>query len=121
MRRLDRTGTLRSGKRDINGAYTYDRREIEKLASERGSSARPSGELAARVFAMFKARRPFEDIVIETEQEPLVILTLRKHYDAGFSFGTTSATDDVDAQGDHERQMKEMDRELDRRRRAIQR
>ena len=49
VRRMDRVGRLRSGKRDHNGTYTYDRREVEKIALERGGELQPSGELAARV------------------------------------------------------------------------
>jgi hypothetical protein len=86
IRRLDKNGTLRSGRRDLNGAFTYDRREIEKLAHERGQRVKPNGELAARVFAMFKARKRFEDIVIETEQEPPAILALWRYYKGGFEF-----------------------------------
>ena len=121
IRRLDKIGTLRTGKRDMNGAYTYDRREIEKLADERGVVGRPTGELAARVFAMFKARKPFEDIVIETEQDPLTILTLRQHYDAGFAFASKEAEAADQAAADHERQMRAMDLEIERRRRVVHR
>ena len=121
VRRLDKNGSLRTGKRDLNGAFTYDRREIEKLADVRGVGVRPTGELAARVFAMFKARRLFEDIVIETEQDPLVILTLRRHYDAGFAFGAGTADDEARARSDHERDMRALDLELERRRRVVPR
>src|SRR5215469_4802133 len=78
VRRMDREGRFKTSKRDRNGVFTYERREIEDLAKQRGLSVKPSGELAARVFAMFKLRRSLEDIVIETQQEPSVIQALWK-------------------------------------------
>jgi DNA-binding transcriptional MerR regulator len=121
IRRLDKNGTLRSGRRDVNGAFTYDRREIEKLAHERGQKVKATGELAARVFAMFKARKRFEDIVIETEQEPPAILALWRYYKSGFEFDGAAPETEEAAQTEHESQMRAMDRELDKRRRLVAR
>jgi hypothetical protein len=120
IRRLDKAKQLKTGQQDRNGTFTYDRREIEELARKRGLSVKPSGELAARVFAMFKARRSFEDIVIETQQEPGVIRELRKEYDAGFTVEAEDARadDDEREQAAHDAKMREIDREFERRRRV---
>jgi hypothetical protein len=115
VRRLDRIRVLKTGEADRNGTITYDRREIEGLAKERGVGGGPSGELAARVFRMFKERRAFQDIVIETEQEPAVIRALRKEYDAGFSTEHGAETEER-AQREHEAQMRMLDAELSARR-----
>jgi DNA-binding transcriptional MerR regulator len=117
VRRMDRIGRLRSGKRDHNGTYTYDRREIEKIALERGGELRPSGELAARVFRMFTERKKFHEIVIETEQEPTVVLALWRQYQSGFE--TTPTTPVREHDTEHDEQMREMDREIEQRRRAL--
>jgi len=118
VRRMDRIGRLRSGKRDHNGTYTYDRREIEKVAHERGGEVRPTGELAARVFAMFKARKRFEDIVIDTEQPPNVVRALWVEFRTGFNT-EDSAKERVREELEdleHEVQMRALDEELERRR-----
>jgi hypothetical protein len=76
VRQLQRVGQLRSDP-DRYGVHRFDRREVEELARKRGLQIKPSGELAARVFAMFKANRSFADIVIETQQESLLRLPSR--------------------------------------------
>jgi hypothetical protein len=118
VRRLDRIGRLRSGKRDHNGTFTYDRREIEKIAHERGGEVKPTGELAARVFAMFKARKRFEDIVIETEQAPNVVRALWVEFRTGFNTEEDAkdrAREELE-EHEHEVQMRALDEELERRR-----
>ena len=118
IRRLDKAKQLKTGQQDRNGTFTYDRREVEELARKRGLGVKPSGELAARVFAMFKARRSFEDIVIETQQEPEVVLALWQRYRAGFHGHQLTADDETRELAEHEEQMREIDGELRRKRHA---
>ena len=119
IRRLDKVGELKTGKKDRNGAFTYDRREVEELARKRGLQIKANGELAARVFAMFEQRRRFAEIVIDTQQEPETILALWKRYRAGFdeSVETEVAREDRERRA-HEQTMREMDAEFARRRSA---
>jgi hypothetical protein len=117
VRKLQRKGYLHSDP-DRYGVHRFDRREVEELARKRGLQIKPSGELAARVFAMFKARRLFEDIVIETQQDPEVILALWQRYCAGFNGHQSVAAHETREQAEHEEQMREIDRELRRKRRA---
>ena len=117
MRKLQKKGYLHSDP-DRYGVHRFDRREVEELARKRGLQIKPSGELAARVFALFKANRSFADIVIETQQEPEVILALRARYRAGFEEEQAHQDDAKREQKDHDEQMREIDRELERKRRA---
>ena len=121
VRRLDRVGQLKSSKQDRNGTFTYDRAEIEDLARARGLDVKPTGELAARVFAMFEARKRFVEIVIETQQEPETVRALWQQYQAGFNPGAAGLTQRSEqrAQVEHDEQMRAMDGELERRRRGI--
>jgi hypothetical protein len=120
IRRMQRVGQLHS-QPDRHGVHRFDRREVEELARRRGLQIKPSGELAARVFRLFKERKKFHDIVIETEQEPSTILALWQQYRAGFEYGqdTSKETEEERAQREHDAQMREMDRELERRRRGV--
>jgi hypothetical protein len=117
VRRLQRVGQLRSDP-DRYGVHRFDRREVEELARKRGLQIKPSGELAARVFAMFKANRNFADIVIETQQEPEVILALRARYNAGFDGTPGREVNESREQREHDEHMREIDRELERKRRT---
>ena len=117
VRKLQKKGYLHSDP-DRYGVHRFDRREVEELARKRGLQIKPSGELAARVFALFKANRSFADIVIETQQEPEVILALRARYRAGFEEEQAHQDDAKREQKDHDEQMREIDRELERKRRA---
>ena len=121
VRRLERIKQLATTKYDREGTVTYDRREVESLAKKRGLEVKPSGELAARVFAMFKARRSLEDIVIETQQEPSVIQALWRQHQEGLDYERRRAAEDneVREQREHDEQMSAMDRELERRRRGV--
>ncbi len=120
IRRLQRVGQLHSTP-DRHGVHRFDKREVDELARRRGLQIKPSGELAAKVFAMFKAKKRFEDIVIETQQLPGMILDLWRQYRAGFEDGKEAAKENEEerAQREHEAQMREMDRELERRRRGV--
>jgi hypothetical protein len=120
VRRLDKTGQLKTGTRDRNGTFTYDRREIEEIARKRGLGVKPSGELTARVFKLFEAKRTLPQICIETEQEPDVIQALWERFHGGFDYGKKEReeTDDARAQREHDVQMRAMDREIERRRRS---
>ena len=117
VRKLQKKGYLHSDP-DRYGVHRFDRREVEELARKRGLQIKPSGELAARVFAMFKANRSFADIVIETQQDPEVILGLWQRYRAGFDGHQTAAIDERREQAEHDAEMREIDRELRRKRRA---
>jgi hypothetical protein len=117
VRKLQSKGALHSDP-DRYGVHRFDRREVEELARKRGLQIKPSGELAARVFAMFKANRSFADIVIETQQEPEVILALRARYRAGFDEERAREDNEKREQEKHDEQMREIDRELRRKRRA---
>jgi hypothetical protein len=119
VRKLQRKGYLHSDP-DRYGVHRFDRREVEALARKRGLQIKPSGELAARVFAMFKANQSFADIVIETQQEPAMIRDLWEQYEAGLGYRslTTRAVDEARAQSEHDAQMLEIDDEIERRRRV---
>ena len=101
--------------------HRFDRREVEDLAKRRGLKIKPSGELEAKVFAMFKAKKRFEDVVIETQQLPSMILELCQQYRTGFEYGKDPAKESAEEreQREHDAQMREMDRELERRRRGV--
>ena len=116
VRRLQRTGQLHSDP-DRYGVHRFDRREVEELARKRGLQIKPSGELAARVFQMFKSRRPFEDIVIETLQEPETIRRLWCEYNAGFD--RNAHADESRERQEHEADMRSLDVELNAKRRAL--
>ena len=120
VRRLDRIKQLKTGQQDRNGTYTYDRGEIEEFARKRGLAVRPSGELTARVFRLFEARRTFQQICIETEQDPDIIQRLWERYNAGFDYGRKQREESEEArlQREHEEQMLALDREHERRRRG---
>ncbi|HEX7664187.1 MAG TPA: hypothetical protein VF407_06750 [Polyangiaceae bacterium] len=96
--------------------HRFDRREVETLARRRGLQIRPSGELAARVFAMFKQRMSFVDIVIETQQEPEFIRKLWSDYRAGFE--EAKPLDDP-ADKSHALEMYELDLQLHTKRTSI--
>jgi hypothetical protein len=118
VRRLQRVGQLRSDP-DRYGVHRFDRREVEELARKRGLQIKPSGELAARVFALFEQRKRFAEIVIETQQEPSVVLDLWRRYRAGFEGGDrANADNDERALDDHDEQMHALDAEIERRRRS---
>ena len=121
VRRLDKAGRFKSSKKDRNGTFTYDRREIEEIARRRGLGIKPSGELTARVSRLFEAKRTFQQVCIETEQEPDVIQALWERYRAGFDYGKKrrEETEEGRRQREHDDEMREMDRELERRRRGV--
>jgi hypothetical protein len=73
---------------------------------------------------MFKAKKRFEDVVIQTQQLPSMILELWPQYRAGFEYGKDAAKESAEEreqreQREHDAQMREMDRELERRRRGV--
>jgi hypothetical protein len=119
IRRLDKIGELKTGKQDRNGAFTYDRGEIEAMARKRGLHIKPGGELAARVFAMFEERLSFAKIVIATQQDPEVILGLWQRYRAGFDGPHLAPNDDTRERAEHEAQMRAFETEQQARRRAF--
>lgn len=60
--------------------------------------------------------------MIETKQEPDVILALRQRYDAGFDFGSVrEESAETRVQREHEEQMRALDEELAMRRRSAMR
>jgi hypothetical protein len=119
VKRLQRAKQLVSSP-DKNGVHRFSRVEVEELARRRGFGIKPGGELAAKVFAMFKSGKDWRDIVIETSQEPETIRELWRQYHGGVD-GKAPAGDAESERverEEHERQMAEMDREIERRRRA---
>lgn len=118
VRRLERTGRLRSGKADRNGTITHERREVEDLARQRGFNIKPSGELTARVFLLFEAKRTFHQVCIETQQEPDLIQGLWERYQGGFDYGKKQweENEETRQRRQHDEEMQAMDRELERRR-----
>ena len=117
VRKLQRKGYLHSNP-DRYGVHRFDRREVEELARKRGLQIKPSGELAARVFAMFKANRTFADIVIETQQEPEVIRALWKEHLAGFD-DTDAGQEDERVRREHDEQRHAFEMDQRARRRAL--
>ena len=116
MRKLQKKGYLHSDP-DRYGVHRFDRREVEELARKRGLQIKPSGELAARVFAMFEERLSFAKIVIATQQDPEVVRALWNEYQAGFNRESTIEDADQREQEKHNAQMCALDAELERRRR----
>jgi len=105
---------------DRFGTFVADREQIDTFARERGVRVTTNGIFAAKVFAMFKADREFAEIVIETNADPAKIQELRERYDAGFAFGKqeVKTAEDERRQREHEKEMREMDAELERIRRV---
>lgn len=118
VRKLQSKGALHSDP-DRYGVHRFDRREVEELARKRGLQIKPSGELAARVFAMFEERVSFARIVIATQQDPDVILALWQRYRAGFDGPQPAANDEKRQQAEHDEQMRVFETELQAKRRAI--
>lgn len=120
VKRLQRLGQLR-GVPDRQGIHRFDKREVEELARRRGRQVPQFGEFAASVFQLFKAGREFHDIVIETKQDPEVILALWQQYKCGFEYGkeTDGESSEQREQREHDEQMRAMDLELERRRRSV--
>jgi hypothetical protein len=119
VRRLERIKQLKTTQADRNGAMTYDRREVEELARQRGQNVKASGALTARVFALFKAERTFQDVCIETEQDADTILALWERYQRGYDFGKPAVdSEEARLEREHSAQMRELDAELARRRRG---
>ncbi len=65
--------------------------------------------------------RTFQQVCIETEQEPDVIQALWERYQAGFDYGKKrrEETEEGHRQRERDGEMREMDRELERRRRGV--
>lgn len=115
VRKLQSKGVLHSDP-DRYGVHRFDRREVEELARKRGLQIKPSGELAARVFAMLEQRKRFAEIVIDTQQDPETIRDLWRQYRAGFEEKSSEPEDDQEAR-EHDAQMRSFDAELARKRR----
>ena len=117
VRKLQSKGALHSDP-DRYGVHRFDRREVEELARKRGLQIKPSGELAARVFAMFEERESFAKIVIATQQDPEIILALWARYRAGFDDLQTRVDDGAREQAQHDEKMREIDNVLEQKRRV---
>jgi hypothetical protein len=90
VRKLDRTGRLKTGRKDINGVVTYERSEIEELAAERQRDGVErevaiTPALTARAFDMFERGVPFHTVCIQTFQIPATIRALRAEFDRGWA------------------------------------
>jgi hypothetical protein len=118
VKRLQRARQLNSDP-DRHGVHRFDRREVEELTRRRGLQIKPSGELAARVFRMFRERQKFHEIVIETEQEPDTIRALWRQFNAGFDDSSPESASDLRQHESHDERMRDLDRDLARRRREI--
>ena len=100
---------------DRNGTFVAEHAQIESFARERRTRRTTSSVVAAKVSAMLKAKRTFDEIVIATEE----ILRLYERRDVGLSHGKQQA---AVANGGHCQRkqgqpMREMDTVLERRRR----
>jgi len=101
---------------DRNGTFVADWAQIEAFARERRTHMTPSMLIAAKVCEMCKAQRPFDEIVVATEQ----ILRLCEHYAARIAERKQEAAVAEGKRRQREQeQQSEMDAELGRRVEAI--
>lgn len=84
IRKLDRTRRLLTGRKGPDGAYTYERSEIEAFAKQIERRKVDDGVLTAHVFKMFKRGVPHDEICIETQQASSTIRELHIEYRRGF-------------------------------------
>lgn len=88
--------SIRVGERKGMRRVWYDAREVDELAKRwkprARSRARTKAELimtnargpvCAKIFAMLEAKRPFAEIVIEAEADPLLVRHLEEEYQLG--------------------------------------
>ena len=80
VRRLEREGQLTSYARRSRHDAVPARGRGGAGASPRAVDQYSKGELASRVFRMFKRNMTFADVVIESEQEPDTIRALWRCY-----------------------------------------
>jgi hypothetical protein len=108
--------------RDANGIHHFDRGEVDDLATKRGRSGRPTGRMAARVYALLRDRKSIGEIVCETQLSPQEVRALYEQLTTPFGQLTR---EDCDAQErrnakDHDERVRELERE-ERERRARRR
>lgn len=120
VRRMQRIGHLRSTP-DRNGVHRFDRREVEALANTRSADAKLTPEKVREVFALFKANAEVADVVLAANLLPHVVRGLHEEFLESYDYGKSESRkeDDARAQREHDEQIREMDRELERRRRAV--
>lgn len=118
VKRLQRIGQLHSYP-DKRGVHRFDRREVEALAAKRGVRAELAPEKQVEAFRLFKANASFDDVVLATRISPKELLELHERYLLGYNFGKIKKVDEERAQREHDQQIREMDREIARRRRAV--
>ena len=83
VRRLEIKGDLPSDP-DTKGNARYSRYLVEKMARQRGISAKLSDEQVARVFELLKAGKKFAEIVIETRFNADEVERAVRRYHLGF-------------------------------------
>lgn len=119
VRRMQRIGQLHSVP-DRYGVHRFDRREVDALAKARALDVKPTPEKIIQAFKLFKAKAELGDVVLETGLLPHVVRDLHEQFLASYNYDKKKAREDDEAraQREHEEQLREMDRELARRRRA---
>ena len=79
IQKLQRRGRLHSII-DGSGVHHFARADVLAFAQANGRVGHANGSLVARVFAMFRERVDFPEIVIQTEQTPATIRALYDEY-----------------------------------------
>lgn len=103
IRKMDRTGRLKTGRRDINGVFTYARTEIEALAAA-VETPRETTEpvitaaLTTQAFEMFERGAAFHTVCIETRQVPATIRKLRDEFERGWAKYTPEQLREIEEQ-----------------------
>ncbi len=118
VRRLQRQQLL-NGVPDEHGHYWFDREEVEALARKRNASAVLDGELTARVFAMIKAGKTVNEIVIGTRETLPTVERLWDAYHQRVDSKKVAEDRETQALREHEEQMRALDAEIERRRRLV--
>jgi hypothetical protein len=120
VKRLQRIGQLHSYP-DKRGVHRFDRREVEALALKRGQHQEIPREKELEAFRLFKLRTPFEDVFLATAIALSKLLELFERFQRGYNYGKPDVhkVDEARIQREHEQQMLEMERELERRRKAV--
>jgi hypothetical protein len=123
VRRLQKAGMLPLRK-DRDGIYRFRPHEVAEVARKLGRIVKTDGEVAGTVYGYFLAPgfrgtpKQFARIVHETKQHPDVVVALWEKFKAGAG-GSEDTDADVDRlEHEYDEQIKAMDEELARRRRA---
>jgi hypothetical protein len=104
VRKMDRTRRLITGKKGPDGAYTYERQEIEAVAKQKRQTV--NGVVSAEVFKMFANGDPHHVVCIRTCLPPATIRALRHEFDRGYADETPAEKlerEKLEAQKERER------------------